>query len=84
MAKFADVLDWITAEKLDSMTVEEKAGLLKKMMTLTAPGPGVVRVQTNAGKEEPFGRLSFNIFPDKVTWIDRSITGLRENSRKGV
>ena len=84
VAKFADVLDWITAEKLDSMTVEEKAGLLKKMMTLTAPGPGVVRVQTNAGKEEPFGRLSFNIFPDKVTWIDRSITGLRENSRKGV
>lgn len=84
VAKFADVLDWITAEKFDSMTIEEKTGLIKKMITLTAPGPGVIRLQTQAGKEEPFGRLSFNIYPDKAIWFDRSITGLRERSHKGV
>lgn len=84
VAKFADVLDWITAEKFDSMTIEEKTGLIKKMISLTAPGPGVIRLQTQTGKEEPFGRLSFNIYPDKATWFDRSITGLRERSHKGV
>lgn len=84
VAKFADVLDWIIAEKFDGMTIDEKAVLLKKMMILTAPGPGVIRLQTSAGKEEPFGRLSFTIYPDQVTWVDRSITGLRERLHKGV
>lgn len=84
VAKFADVLDWIITEKFNDMTAEEKISLIKKMMILTAPGPGVIRLQTQAGKEEPFGRLSFNIYPDEVVWIDRSITGLRERSHKGV
>ncbi len=84
VAKFADVIEWIKTEKLQSMTADEQIDLLKKMMTLTAPGPGIIRLQTNAGKEEPFGRLSFNIYPDKAVWIFRSITGLRENSHNGV
>ena len=84
VAKFAAVIDWIKTEKLQSMTADEQIDLLKKMMTLTAPGPGLIRLQTNAGKEEPFGRLSFNIYPDKAEWIFRSITGLRESSHKGV
>ena len=84
VAKFADILDWIASQKLQSMTAKQQVELVKKMISLTAPGPGVIRVETETGKEEPFGRLNFNIFPDQVTWIDRSITGLRERVRKGV
>ena len=84
VAKFADILDWIASQKLQSMTAKQQVELVKKMISLTAPGPGVIRVETETGKEEPFGRLNFNIFPEQVTWIDRSITGLRERVRKGV
>ena len=84
MAKFADILDWIASQKLQSMTAKQQVELVKKMISLTAPGPGVIKIETAEGKEEPVGRLCFNIFPEQVTWIDRSITGLRERVRKGV
>lgn len=84
VAKFADILDWIASQKLQSMTAKQQVELVKKMISLTAPGPGVIKIETAEGKEEPVGRLCFNIFPEQVTWIDRSITGLRERVRKGV
>lgn len=82
--KFSEVLDWILNEKLNTMPEEEQIELIKKMLTLTSAGPGQIKMQTKSGKEAPFGRLSFNIYPDEVEWINRSITGLCENSHKGV
>ena len=63
---------------------EEKRKLIKDMLTVTQTGAGRIDLEKKYGGGT-YGRMDGKvILPDEVTWIDRSITGLRERVRKGV
>lgn len=83
-AKFASVLRNIAAEKLDDMEWGAKRKLINDMLVVTQAGAGRIDLDKKLGGGS-YGRLSGKtILPDKVKWIDRSITGLHERVRKGV
>ena len=83
-ARFATVLRNIAGEHLEHMTWEEKRKLIKDMLTVTQTGAGRIDLEKKYGGGT-YGRMVGKvILPDEVTWIDRSITGLRERVRKGV
>ena len=82
--KVADALDLIKDNRLSGMNEDDQIDLIKKMLILTSSEPKIIKLQTTDGDENSFGRLRYKVDPDEVVWIDRSITGLRERSHKGV
>lgn len=77
----AQKLRSIVGEMSASITTEEKLCLLLDIMTVTQSGPGRAKLNEKFGNRE-FGRLpGKTVYPDRVTWIDISLTGLRRRER---
>lgn len=79
---FAQRLRIIADEQASTMSTEEKLKLLADIMIVTQSGPGRIELDKKYGGGS-FGRLKDKtVYPDKVIWVDLSLTGLRRRERK--
>lgn len=80
----ADNMLKIANEDYDKFSYDKKIEYAAKIMRSLSPGAGREDLKKEYGGSSSAGRLSKSFKPDKVSWIDKSCTGLYENIKNGI
>lgn len=82
-SKFADKLDEILEKYYSDMTLNDKVGLIKNMLTVANTGAGRFDLDKKYGGGT-YGRLARAIYPDEIKYIDDSCTGLYSTLKESI
>ena len=73
----------VVSENIETMNIDERKNLIASMLTISDVTARTIKINVNGVIKEK-GRLRKALDPTKITWIDKSPTGLYVRIKQGV